>query len=75
MTSRELVNRLLWLLIFVALGLIAALIGVFFSGSQAWYLAIPAAVAVGWLLFANPTECESPAQPGRKKSGFGPPAP
>jgi len=38
------------------------MIGNIFLESQNWFLAIPAAVAVGWLFVANPTECEPPAR-------------
>jgi hypothetical protein len=59
-------KRLLWLLLCVALGLAVALAGVFFSGSQAWYLAIPGAVALGWLFVADPTKCEPPPASSRQ---------
>jgi hypothetical protein len=49
-------------------GLIIGAIGNAFSGSSAWYLALPAAVAVGWLFVADPTECEPPSRP-RARSG------
>ena len=31
-----------------------------------WLVAIPAAIAVGWLFVANPAECEPP---GRRRPG------
>lgn len=54
-------KRLAWLLACAALGAAVALAGAFFSGSQWWYLAIPAVVAVGWLFVADPTQCDPPA--------------
>lgn len=53
-------KRLGWLLACAALGAAVALAGVFFSGSQWWYLAIPAAVAAGWLVVGDPTQCDPP---------------
>ncbi|HEY0857147.1 MAG TPA: hypothetical protein VGE16_08825 [Albitalea sp.] len=52
-----------WLLVCVALGLAVALAGVFISGHPMWYVAVPAAVALGWLFVADPTACERPAPP------------
>lgn len=61
-------KRLAWLLACVALGVAIAFAGVFLSGSQWWYLAIPAVMAVGWLFLADPTQCEPPAGAGRGKT-------
>ena len=35
--------------------------GAWFTGNPYWFLAIPAALAVGWLFVANPDECTPPA--------------
>lgn len=35
--------------------------GAWFTGNPYWYLAIPAALALGWLWVANPDECTPPA--------------
>jgi hypothetical protein len=43
-------------------GSIIAFIGNAFLAHQAWALAIPAAVAVGWLFVADPTQCEPPSR-------------
>lgn len=51
-------KRLAWLLACFFTGLAIALIGESLTGHQAWYLAIPALIAAGWLVVANPTECE-----------------
>ncbi|HEY0887375.1 MAG TPA: hypothetical protein VGE20_18920 [Ramlibacter sp.] len=63
-------RRLTWLLACTALGAGVALAGIFFSGTQWWYLAIPAAVAAGWLFFGDPTQCDPPARgAGRGNTG------
>jgi len=51
-------------------GLVIAVIGGWLSGSTVWYLAVPAAIAVGWLFLADPTECEPPP-PKRAKGAPG----
>ena len=56
------IRRLAWLVVCLCAGGVVAMIGNIFLESQNWFLAIPAAVAVGWLFVANPTECEPPAR-------------
>lgn len=51
----------------VLAGLLVAGVGSWLSGSAAWYLAIPAAIAVGWLFLADPTQCA----PAARKSAEG----
>ena len=53
--------RLALLLGSVGAGAVVGLVGSSLSGNAAWYLAIPVAVAVGWLFVANPLECQPPA--------------
>jgi len=55
-------RRLGWLLVCLCGGGLVAVIGNAWSESQAWFLAIPAAVAVGWLFVADPTQCEPPSR-------------
>jgi hypothetical protein len=55
-------RRLAWLLVCLCVGGFVAVIGTTFLESQRWLLAIPAAVVVGWLFVANPTECEPPSR-------------
>jgi len=50
--------RLAWLLTCFLAGLGIGYLGESLTGHQAWYLAIPAALAVGWLFLADPTKCE-----------------
>lgn len=51
-------RRLLGLLACLAAGLGVGLAGEALTGNQVWYLAIPAVVALGWLVVANPAECQ-----------------
>jgi hypothetical protein len=59
-------TRLFWLLACFLAGLAIGTIGEALTGSQHGYLAIPAAIAIGWLFLADPTKCEPPV---RKRSG------
>lgn len=56
------VKRLAWLLACIFIGLVIAVIGNSLWENSAWWLAIPAVVAIGWLFLANPTECEPPSR-------------
>lgn len=53
--------RLAWLLACVGLGAVVGGVGSALTGNDVWYLAIPVAVATGWLFVADPTQCEAPA--------------
>lgn len=50
-------RRLFWLLACTALGLGVGTVGHHFTADTAWFLALPASLAAGWLFFANPDEC------------------
>ena len=50
-------RRALLLIICLVVGGVVGAVGEQFSGSQWWYLAIPTAVAAGWLLVGNPENC------------------
>lgn len=54
------VRRLLLLLALLGAGLAIGLLGSWLSGSPLWYLAIPVALAAGWLRVADPTQCLPP---------------
>jgi hypothetical protein len=41
----------------LVLGSVVGFLGAQASGSDWWYVAIPGAVALGWLLVANPENC------------------
>lgn len=48
-----------WALIaLLAVGALLGASGAWLSGSQYWFLAIPAALAAGWLFLANPLACQ-----------------
>ncbi len=44
----------------LALGTLVAVLGQALVASAAWWLAIPVALAAGWLLVADPTRCMPP---------------
>jgi hypothetical protein len=52
-----LARRFAWLTGCLALGLAIGLIGFHFTAEQAWFIAIPAVLAVGWFAIADPTQC------------------
>lgn len=47
------------LLCLFALGLLLGASGAWLTGSEHWFLAVPACVAIGWLFLANPMACEA----------------
>jgi hypothetical protein len=51
--------RVALLALCVGLGVVIGFVGRHFAASEAWFLAIPACVVVGWLLVADPTTCET----------------
>lgn len=59
--SRSARNRLIWFFVCLSAGAVAGMSGAWFTGNPYWYLAIPAALALGWLWVANPDECTPPA--------------
>lgn len=50
-------QRLRLLVLCLTLGFAAGLLGHWLSGRAEWFLAIPFAVALGWLLVADPSQC------------------
>lgn len=57
--------RLAAMLVLLAEGALLAAAGVWLQGSQLWVLAVPAALAAGWLALADPQACAAaPAAPG-----------
>lgn len=50
-------RRALLLLICLAVGGVVGAGGAWLTGNPWWYLAIPAAIAAGWLFVANPENC------------------
>ena len=59
-------RRLFWLLICTVLGLGIGLLGEHLTSDPRWFLALPATLALGWLFFANPAECEHRQGCGRE---------
>jgi len=59
LTSGEFLKRLAWLIACVGIGTLIGFVGSALSGNQIWYIAIPAAMAIGWLFFADPSQCDS----------------
>lgn len=62
------------LLACLAVGSGVGLVGEALTGSTTWFLAIPAAVALGWLWVANPAECAGEGRalgPSRPPRGEG----
>lgn len=53
-------GRLALLLACLAAGVGVAWLGQALWPSQAWWLAVPAALALGWLGVADPTRCRPP---------------
>jgi hypothetical protein len=51
------VRRAILFIVCLALGCVVGFVGWYVSGSQWWYLAVPGALAAGWLMVANPERC------------------
>jgi len=49
---------MVWLLLCVGVGSLVGVVGSSLTPSDGWYLAIPLAVAVGWIFVANPLACD-----------------
>ena len=50
-------RRFVLFVLCLAVGSTVGLVGSLTSGSPWWYLAIPCAMAAGWLAVANPEQC------------------
>jgi len=50
-------RRLVWLAICVLAGLAVGMLGHAGTGDDAWFLALPGAVVLGWLYFGRPDQC------------------
>lgn len=50
-------RRLFWLLVCTLLGLGIGLLGNHLTSDPRWFLSLPATLAIGWLIFANPEAC------------------
>ena len=63
MTTRK---RIALLLACAAAGLAVGALGLWITGSGAGFLAVPAAIALGWLFVADPTACTPPSDGPRR---------
>jgi hypothetical protein len=66
-SSRGLGRRALWLGVCLAAGLGVGTGGQWLTGNAAWFLAVPACVAVGWFFLADPQQCLPETAPRRKR--------
>ena len=55
-------RRLLLLIACAAAGIGIGVAGSMWSGSQAWYLAVPLVMALGWVFVADPSRCSGEAR-------------
>lgn len=63
--------RVLALLALLATGAVLGAAAAWLTGSQYWFLAIPAALAIGWLFLANPLACQPEPPSGGGSAGPG----
>jgi hypothetical protein len=54
---RGLRRRLLWLFVCLVVGIAVGATGTLLAGDSAWFLAVPACLAVGWFWLADPQQC------------------
>jgi len=65
-------RRTLALLVCLAIGIALGWTGAILTGQTAWFLAVPVAVAFGWLFFADPSKClpsDAPPEPRHTADG------
>ncbi len=62
-------GRVLALLAVLATGALLGAAGAWLTGSQYWFLAIPGALALGWLFLANPLGCTAKSQASEGTAG------
>lgn len=55
---RDLGRRVRWFLGSAASGGLAGWVGSSLSADPTWWVAVPAALAIGWLFVADPSTCE-----------------
>ena len=63
-------SRAMLLLVCVIIGATVGTAGWLLGESQLWFLAVPAIIAAGWLVVADPTRC-LPESEGKARSGRG----
>lgn len=62
LTRNNVLKRLYWLLACIFAGVLIGFAGSAVSGNDIWYTAVPAVVAIGWLFFADPSQCMPPVR-------------
>ena len=63
-------SRPMLLLVCAVIGATIGASGWLLGGSQLWFLAVPASIAAGWLVVADPTRC-LPESQGKARNGRG----
>lgn len=58
-------RRIALLLLCLVAGAAIGFVGLHFTGSSTWFLAVPACVIAGWFAVADPTACLLP-EPGEQ---------
>jgi len=67
--ARRRLHRLVLFVVCICIGILVGVIGSRITGSDHWFLAIPALLAAVWFIVADPDECQRCSQPpGRKDS-------
>jgi hypothetical protein len=62
-------RRIVWLLLCVAAGVLVGAAGHALTGDARWYLALAATFAAGWLVVANPMDCDASTRRRDARSG------
>ncbi len=63
-------SRAVLLLVCVVIGATLGAAGWLLGGTQLWFLAVPASIAAGWLVVADPTRCLQESE-GKARRGCG----
>jgi len=56
-------RRVLLLSLCLVLGFAAAFTGYHYTAAEAWFLAVPVCLAIGWFMVADPTACRPRQSP------------
>jgi F0F1-type ATP synthase assembly protein I len=72
--ARRRIRRLVLLVACICTGVLVGIIGSRITGSDHWYLAIPALLAAVWFIVADPDECQRCSQPTSSKDSAEPDA-
>jgi F0F1-type ATP synthase assembly protein I len=72
--ARSRLHRLVLFVACICIGILVGVIGSRITGSDNWFLAIPALLAVVWLFVADPNECQRCSQPASTRDSGKPDA-